>query len=397
MKLIKNLSKLLFLWPLFFMCKYLPKNKKIWCFGAPRERFIDNSKYMFLYAQEHYPEITCYWVTSDKKLSQTLSGRGFQVIDRRSLAGMWVIARAKTVFYSCFISEVSFWLSSGAQAVNLWHGLPLKKIEFDINSGEYQRKYAQKFSVNKLAWQLFNPVSFRRPDLMFSPAPIFTAIFKRAFRMTTGTVIAAGSPRTDIFFDKALAPQDLETYSDIIAAKQQSKKTFLYMPTFRDVGGDFFASTGIDFEQLNEKMHELNAIFYIKAHPNAGLDNFKLDHYAHIKVVPSAVDPYPLMIYVDTLITDYSSIYIDFLLIDKPIIFFAFDLLNYQASCRDMYFEYDEVTPGQRALNFKELLFALATDDNYKNERLVLKERFWGKYYHLGYKAIAEACLKEQV
>jgi len=397
MKLIRNLIKLLFLWPLFYICKYLPKNKTIWCFGAPRERFVDNSKYMFLYVQKNYPDVTCYWVTSDKKLTQELSNRGFKVINRSTLTGMWTIARAHSIFYSCFVSEVSFWLTAGAKAVNLWHGLPLKKIEFDISSGEYQKKYAKEFSLHKLAWQLFNPVSFRRPDIMFSPAPIFTAIFKRAFRMTKGNVISAGSPRTDIFFDKALAPQDLDTYPYIIAAKKQNKKTFLYMPTFRDVGGDFFESTGIVFEQLNDVMSGLNAIFYIKAHPNAGLDNFKLDHYKHIRVVPSSIDPYPLMTHVDTLITDYSSIYIDFLLLNKPIIFFAFDLESYQETCRDMYFQYDDVTPGKRALNFKDLLLALVGSDLYENERLGLKNKFWGKEYRLGYKALAKECLKELV
>jgi CDP-glycerol glycerophosphotransferase (TagB/SpsB family) len=397
MNIFKNIIKLLLLWPLYFIVKYIPKNKRIWCFGAPRERFVDNSKYMFLYSQKHYPNVNCYWVTSDVQLTQALNARGFKVINRNTLKGMLTIIRAHSVFYSCFVSEVSFWLTAGAKSVNLWHGLPLKKIEFDINSGEYQAKYAKEFSLNKLAWQLFNPVSFRRPDIMFSPAPIFTAIFKRAFRIKKGKVIESGSPRTDIFFDKALAAQDLKTYPNIILAKQQDKKTFLYMPTFRDVGGDFFASTGIDFEQLNNKMLALNAIFYIKAHPNAGLDNFQLDHYDHIKVIPSAIDPYPLMNYVDTLVTDYSSIYIDFLLVNKPIIFFAFDLENYQATCRDMYFEYDQVTPGQRALKFNELLLALAADDLHKHERATLKEKFWGKDYHLGYKAIAEECLKEQV
>lgn len=397
MKLFRNLIKLILLWPLFFICKYLPKNKKIWCFGAPRERFVDNSKYMFLYAQIHYPDISCYWVTSDRKLTQELNNRGFQVIDRSSLAGMWTIARANCIFYSCFVSEVSFWLTAGAKAVNLWHGLPLKKIEFDTNSGEYQKKYAKAFSLNKLAWQLFNPVSFRRPDIMFSPAPVFTSIFKRAFRIQKGKVVDAGSPRTDIFFDKGLAAIDLITYPHIIAAKKMGKKSFLYMPTFRDVGGDFFANTGINFDHLNKSMLELNAIFYIKAHPNAGLDNFKLEHYDFIKVVPSAIDPYPLMSYVDTLITDYSSIYIDFLLLDKPIIFFAFDLDNYQLTCRDMYFEYDDVTPGLRALNFKDLLLALSGDDLYKTARLALKDKFWGEDYRLGYKVLAEECLKEHV
>ena len=354
------------------------KDHNTWCFGAPRDRFVDNSKYMFLYVNKHYPAINCYWVTSDKKLQDELTEQGFLVVDRNSIKGMWAIARSQVVFFSCFISEVSFWLTSGAKAVNLWHGLPLKKIEFDIKSGQFAQKYSPKFNFHKLGWLLFNPVSFRRPNLMFSPTPVFTPIFKRAFRMTTGKIVASGSPRTDIFFDKGLTSEYLNTYLSIVETKSNSLKTFLYMPTFRDVGDDFFASAGFDFDLLNEKMTKLNSIFYIKVHPNAGLDNFCLDKYENIRVVPASADPYPLMSYVDVLITDYSSIYIDFLLLDKPIIFFAFDLPHYLTTCRDMYFDYDDVTPGVRATSFHQLLSSLEEKDQYREQRGTLKNKLWG-------------------
>ena len=166
------------------------------------------------------------------------------------------------------------------------------------------------------------------------------------------------------------------------------------MPTFRDVGGDFFESAGFDFDLLNIAMADLNGVFYIKVHPNAGLDGFCLDHYDNIKVVPASADPYPLMPYVDVLITDYSSIYIDFLLLNKPIVFFAFDLQHYLASCRDMYFEYEEVTPGKRATCFKQLLTSLNEVDLFNNQRVALKEKFWGQNYTLGYKTIADELIK---
>lgn len=392
-KYLKNIIKLLVLWPVYFIGKFIPKNQQVWCFGAPRERFVDNSKYMFLYVNKHYPKIKCYWITSDPVLNQELTAQGFLVLNRHSLKGMWAILTAKVVFYSCFISEVSFWLTSGATAVNLWHGLPLKKIEFDIKNGEFSKKYSNQFSFHKLGWLLFNPISFRRPDMMFSPAPVFTPIFKRAFRVNTGEIVISGSPRTDIFFDHSLPKEYLNTYPDIILAKENARKTFLYMPTFRDVGDDFFASAKFDFDLLEHKMSELNAIFYIKVHPNAGLDSFTLDKYKNIKVIPAAADPYPLMNYVDVLITDYSSIYIDFLLLNKPIIFFAFDLQHYLASCRDMYFEYQEVTPGQLVENFADLLHALSLDDQKIQARQKIKEMFWGQDYVLGYQTMANALL----
>jgi CDP-glycerol glycerophosphotransferase (TagB/SpsB family) len=394
-KYLKNIIKLLALWPVYFIGIFIPKNQQVWCFGAPRERFVDNSKYMFLYVNKYYPKIKCYWITSDPALKQELTAQGFLVVNRNSLKGIWTILTAKVVFYSCFISEVSFWLTSGATAVNLWHGLPLKKIEFDIKSGEFTRKYSSKISFHKLGWLLFNPVSFRRPDMMFSPAPVFTPIFERAFRLTKGIIVSSGSPRTDIFFDKSLASEHLDTYPDIITAKNAKLTTFLYMPTFRDVRGDFFASAGFDFDLLNAKMAEIKGVFYIKVHPNAGLNSFCLDNYDNIKIVPASADPYPLMSYVDVLVTDYSSIYIDFLLLDKPIVFFAFDLPHYLATCRDMYFDYEKVTPGRQASDFQQLLASLDEADTFSEQRLTLKQKFWGNDYLLGYQTIADKLIKE--
>jgi len=380
MKLIKNIVRFCFLWPIYWLCKLLPKNETIWCFGAPRERFVDNSKYMFLYAQKHYADIKCYWVSDDPKLLDELNQRGFRTVKRSSVKGMWIIARAQAVFYSCFVSEVSFWLTSGAISVNLWHGLPLKKIEFDIKEGELQRKYAPSFSLEKLSWQLFNPVSFRRPDVMFAPTKIFSCIFQSAFRISSDEVVIAGSPRTDIFFEPTLDQQDLNTYPRIREIQTLGKKTYLYMPTFRDTGGDFFADAGFDFKKLNEVMAIQDSVFFIKAHPNAGLDDFCLDDFTHVVVIPSAIDPYPLMTHVDVLVTDYSSIYIDFLLLNKPIIFFAFDLANYLATCRDMYFEYGEVTPGKYVYNFEELLSSIGESDDFVKQRKVIKEKYLDLY-----------------
>ena len=57
----------------------------------------------------------------------------------------------------------------------------------------------------------------------------------------------------------------------------------------------------------------------------------------------------------DLLITDYSSIFFDFLLLDRPIIFFAYDLEDYLQNDRNMYFNYDSMTPGAKCRTYDEL------------------------------------------
>ena len=392
-KYVYNIIRLFVLWPIYGLSKLIPKNERLYCFGAPRDRFVDNSKYLFLFLNTYYPHLKCVWVSGDKKLINEMRAQGYRVVDRNSWQGILTILRAQFVFYSCFISEVSFWLTGGAKAFNLWHGMPLKKIEFDIDSGPLVNKYSDRFSWNKLGWQLFNPVSFRRPDFMFAPTELFECIFKRCFRMKGGHVIRCGSPRTDIFFEAENKISLGNSYLELKSDKKQGKKVYLYMPTFRDTGGDFFSDAKFDFHKLNEKMNQDNAIFYIKVHPNAGLDSFNQTSFAAIKVIPSDVDPYPLLSDVDVLITDYSSIYIDYLLIDKPILFFAFDLASYLSTCRDMYFEYEEVTPGKIVQNFDDMLVALGANDTYAEARKALKEKFWGEEYVMGFQKIAESLM----
>jgi CDP-glycerol glycerophosphotransferase (TagB/SpsB family) len=91
-------------------------------------------------------------------------------------------------------------------------------------------------------------------------------------------------------------------------------------------------------------------------------------------------DIYPLLKRVNILITDYSSVYFDFLLLDRPIIFAPFDLHEFVClDGQELFYEYDEVTPGPKATDWKEVLAlverSLQTDD-YKTQRREICQRF---------------------
>lgn len=390
MKIIKYILTLTLLWPLYWLLKLFPRNKNTWCFSSYRDSFVDNSKYIFHYVSIHHPEIKAIWVTDDIKLIQELSEQGYKVVKRKSFAGIWTISRAQCVFYSSYVSEVNFWLTSGATLINLWHGLPLKKIEFDIDSGVLKNKYSPSFNWQKFHLQLFFPSAYRQADLMFAPTDDMACIFKSAFRLKDNAIVKCGSPRTDQFFDEqsflALTNRDLEQLS-----VPANRKVYIYMPTFRDTGGEFFSKENFDFKQLNMAMEKVGGEFWIKAHPAAGVENIDLSAFDRIKLLPSNIDMYPVLKLSHALITDYSSIYIDYLLLDKPIYFYCFDLDDYKANCRSMYFEYDEVTPGEKCENFQILLYVIITGGTcYQSNRDEVKQTFWGENYLLGCRFLVE-------
>lgn len=391
MNLIRNLLIILVFWPFYFLLKLFPRSKTVWCFSSYRDSFVDNSKYLFHYVSHNHPEISCYWVTDDNVLMSEMTKAGYKVVKRKSLAGAYIMCRAKYVFFSAYVSEVNHWLTSGAKLVNLWHGLPLKKIEFDIDSGFLAEKYAKKMTKTRFIKQLFNPSAYRRFDLMFAPSKKMQEIFSSAFRISSDKLVNCGSPRTDQFFTPEKfknMSQYPEWVNETIAS---DKKIFIYMPTFRDVGGEFFSSDNFNFELLQETMEAQNGEFWIKAHPAAVSENIKIDHLSRTKMLPSNIDMYPLLESSHALITDYSSIYIDYLLLDKPIYFYCFDLEHYLTTCRSMYFEYEDTTPGLKAKTFEELITGLDENkDKFATEREKVKSLFWGDNYKDSCKVLCE-------
>ena len=95
------------------------------------------------------------------------------------------------------------------------------------------------------------------------------------------------------------------------------------------------------------------------------------EDYSNIRVLDNESDMYPLFANVDLLITDYSSIFFDFLLTDKPVLFYPYDKDAYLTQDRSMYDDYDSVTPGHKAYNFEELYSKL---EDFFNKPELLKE-----------------------
>ena len=99
-------------------------------------------------------------------------------------------------------------------------------------------------------------------------------------------------------------------------------------------------------------------------------------HHRNTQFVAANSDIYPLLRDVDVLVTDYSSIYFDFLLLDRPVVFFCYDLDSYTRDDRALLFDYQTMTPGPKARTMAELVSALhqvaAGDDPWRAERALV-------------------------
>lgn len=347
------------------------RDSDLWIFGAWfGKKFADNSKFLYLYCLKN--NIHAVWITKNEDVYKELKSKNLPVEMENSSLGTYLCNKAKNIVISTSIQDVTEQYYGGANIINLWHGIPLKEIVYDDHvTGAF------RFT---LKGRLFSTLT-KLPEkntYIFSTSPAITNIYKSAFRTDDKHIIEIGQVRNDCFFDGSLKHR---TY-----AETPYKHLLSYLPTHRNEGKTKIEDHVIfDLPKLEEFCAKNNCLFLIKKHFYHNKEYTDLSNYPHIVDLTTRndIDTQELMYNTDILITDYSSCYIDYLLLDRPIVFYCFDYEHYLKEDREMYFPYDDVTPGAHAKSFDELLPALqqALDGNekYKNKQEQVKNLFYSK------------------
>ena len=126
-------------------------------------------------------------------------------------------------------------------------------------------------------------------------------------------------------FIRKYEPEETQT---LVGKLKGYEHVYLYMPTWRNNGEDFISAANIDWKKMNEALKQTNSVLLLKLHPltfNIDSDFHQLRQYDSILVYPNSCDIYTVLPFTTCLITDYSSIYSDYVLLEKEIILFTFD------------------------------------------------------------------------
>ncbi len=376
------------IYPLSFL---VPRTKKIWTFGSYRGAFNDNSKYLFLYTLQYLPEQRVVWISLSKTTVQRVRQLGGEAYWIMSPKGIWFALRSKYWFVNTNTADILFCLSGRAQVVNLWHGLPMKKIEFGITQGELAKRYIQREF-----WEAFyHPACFRRPDWMVSTTDFFDDVFTKSFRIAKKQCIQTGCPRNRMLL---IPKQDVQTWVNsyeseetkkLIRSLQHYDKVFVYMPTWRDSQRECFAN-GFDLDAFNECLKSQNAFALMKPHVETIIDTNR--SFSNLLFIDGNVDMYCILPFTDVLITDYSSVLYDYILMpDKNVILFHYDYDEYVRE-REFIFPIKDNIVGKVVYSFTELLSVITTH-NYsidQHKRQTILEKFWGKTARPDYDASHE-------
>jgi CDP-glycerol glycerophosphotransferase (TagB/SpsB family) len=251
-----------------------------------------------------------------------------------------------------------------------------KRIELDKWRNEVHQRGV--VSSKWLLWLrlLRRYVSGRVPkyDAVVTTSTFYRAnVFSLAFH--SRHILTTGYPRNGFSRTHPLAWANVDSNARMHLAKWKiaKRKLVLVVPTFRDTRA---TPLGLDAEwvvRLDAFCEEHDFEFIFKFHPyERGASTIS---GRHLHVLDPRSDVYPLLPEIDIMVTDYSSIYMDFLLLDRPILFLTPDLQQYVTHDRELQFDFESMTPGPKLENWNSLLSNLTEpeSDQWKRMRLKLK------------------------
>lgn len=359
----------------------VPRNKKIWCFGAS---FGGNAKYLFIYMSQYLcDKYRCIWI-GKKEDVEFVRSLGLEAYTTWSLRGLFYCLIGGVYVYNSYPANVNLYTMGRAKLVNLWHGVALKCIDRQIKDGPSAKYYQARGILNELRYLNFR----KHAHVVLSTSPLMTENFSEAFDVSGREIVEGVYPRCDLFekskdeIKAFITKYERVQTQHMVDVIQQFDYTYVYMPTWRDTGDDFIYQCGFDFDKLNDVMNNHNRLFLLKMHPDSNL-SFDVD-FSNIKIINKDVDIYPLLPFTDCLITDFSSIYFDYLLMDdKQIILFVPDYDDYINKNRALKYPYDEVMKGRKISDFEGLLDCLNEYSPHfeVSDMHIVKERFWNPQY----------------
>ena len=356
----------------------LVKNKKknsIAFIGRDSGNFTDSIKYLYLYVHNlKLNNIDFYFITQDPETYRLLKSENMPVIKYPSIKGMIKLLTTSVVVVDnwMWVHSLKYHLLINSKKIQIWHGIPLKTIQLNNpkNLDKLKNPISRTMSSLRGLFPLYNAI--------ISTSEYYTKYaFSNAFN--TKEIIETGYPRNDAFFNDVedyFMNTDSKTMTECIKLKKEGFKIIIYAPTFRDTGGNAFNTKSIDLIKLNTFATKNKFVFICKFHPDPvfleEMENIKIGN--NIMFYENSCDVYPFLKITDCLITDYSSIFFDYLLLNKPIVFFPFDYEKYITEDRELIFDYKSSTPGPKCYNQeeleKEIINCLVNnDDEYCSDR----------------------------
>lgn len=337
--------------------------------------FGDNSRFIYdeLKRQTIPAEVVVLYKGTSNKQFQSCEGLLLIPFETANIACMirsiYHLATCRFVLvdnYFGFLSVTNF--KPNVECIQLWHASgAIKKFGFVDESIKYRSAKSQK---------RFSEV-YKRFNKVIVGSDTMAQFFREAFKLPEECILRVGIPRTDFFFDERKKKKAITKLHSENAALWEKKK-ILYAPTYRDGELDHF-KLQLDVQKMYQELGN-DYVVLLRLHPaienktdySALYPNFLFDYSSQEYFINE------LLLIADYLITDYSSIPYDYSLLNKPMIFFAYDLESYKVN-RGLWEQYEATLPGPVAKDTDEVIRAIKSSDS-NLEEISKYSNVWNRY-----------------
>jgi len=188
-------------------------------------------------------QIKVVWIATNKTLIDELQSNGFTAFYKWSFKGIINTIRAKVVIVSHGSNDINQYLTSGF-TINLWHGVPLKKIGYsNLNPNSFSFRIHNSKGLRRFYYRIVCAGQLRKADLLLATTETYANIFINDFDYKRKNIVIGSYPRNDFLIER-LEGEEIGTDRQLIKIIKQKRengvKILLYMPTFRDTGDSEF-------------------------------------------------------------------------------------------------------------------------------------------------------------
>lgn len=315
----------------------------------------------------HHPYIKAVWLSRNKGVVQQIVAKYGP--EHASLIHTWkgicTLAKANVYLLTHGTSDFAFCcLSRKATIIQTYHGLPTKRGEYMKPSSDNEPNWLHRLVLS---------YRFKAIHYFLSTSPLVSELFSKRFNLTAAQILEIGFPTSDQILKIG---RNQANISQFWPDAPLAKRVILYAPTYRRRTktrwfpfDDFNKTTLEDFLQKND------ALLVLRSHPN---EKPQTELIGNRIVSGNEPDIYSLIGLSDVIVSDYSGVYLEGLLLDIPCIFLPYDKATYE---RGFPYDYDEVTPG--AMPKTQYDFLTSLDDaingatSFKSERKRVKDLFF--------------------
>lgn len=369
----------------------IPKRNNYWGFSVHHiksDQFIENARAVFEEVKKNN-EIKKILFTRNNFIDFGVdNATNFEIVKLVTIKGLWLFMRCKVLFVTHSLAMDFSYRHGKSQfsviklnlknrlLINLWHGIVLKRLYGSADNSV--NKHLDRVKYRHYERKKYAGLICSSNVDSYAMATIFQPIEYKNVWLT-------GLPRNDFLIQpENKLPTFLQSQVEIIKKIKAGKKLILYAPTYRQTyavkDASYYQFTKEEVNSFKKLLVKHNAILGFRMHyfrNDSNLFNMELfvDNELIFDLGHSVLpDIAPVIRESDIVISDYSSVFIEALYLNKPIFGFNYDFEHYKNSQEGFLYDYDMIFPGTTSGKLQELLQQL--DDELTNPQQVLKEKY---------------------